>query len=106
MIAAADLSTALKEKFPTVTVRNSVDHPAFNVSADRVLAVLKYCRDEFACDFLIDLTAVDWDKVSPRFTVVYHLYSSTRHAYVRIAANCADDLNPTMPSAGDLWAGA
>lgn len=106
MTAVVDFSTALKEKFPLVTARSSTDCPAYNVPADQALAVLKYLRDEFAYDFLIDLTAVDWDKATPRFTVIYHLYSSAVHAYVRVAADCADDLEPTMPSAVPVWPGA
>ena len=72
-----------------------------------VPAVLKYLRDEFAFDFLADLTAIDWaEGVSPRFTVVYHLYSTTGHGYLRVAANCASDTEPTAPSVVPLWAGA
>ena len=106
-MTAVDLPTALKGKFPQATPRASLDWPAFNVPAGQVLAALMYLRDELACDFLTDLTAVDWGQaVSPRFTVVYHLYASAQHFYVRIAADCADDLNPAMPSATALWPGA
>jgi NADH-quinone oxidoreductase subunit C len=28
------------------------------------------------------------------------------HGYVRLAADCADDVNPSMPSATSLWPGA
>jgi len=44
--------------------------------------------------------------VSPRFTVVYHLFSTTRHDYLRVAAACADNLAPTMPTATGLWPAA
>src|SRR5258708_10044959 len=106
MTAAADLPTALKEKFPQASPRVSTDWPAYNIPADHILALLKYLRDEFAYDFLVDLTAVDWDKATPRFTVVYHLYSSSRHTYVRVASDCTNDLEPSMPSAVDLWPAA
>ena len=53
------------------------------------------------------MTAIDWSAAkSPRFTVVWHLLSTTGHAYVRIAADCADDAHPAMPSATGLWPGA
>jgi NADH-quinone oxidoreductase subunit C len=105
----ADATTALKEKFPQVTDRPSVDHPAFNVPAADVVAVLKFLRDEAAFDLLMDVTAIDWaEGVSPRFTVVYHLLSTTRTgSYIRVAANCAgSDAEPTIPSVVSLWAGA
>jgi NADH-quinone oxidoreductase subunit C len=72
-----------------------------------VLEVLRSLRDEAGYDFLADLTAIDWSAAkSPRFTVVWHLLSTAGHAWVRIAADCADDARPSMPSATGLWAGA
>jgi NADH-quinone oxidoreductase subunit C len=107
MTAAADLATALTDKFPQVTRRESLDCPACNVAPGEALAVLQWLRDEFAFDMLVDLTAIDGGAgKSPRFTVVWHLLSTTRHTYVRLAANCADDAHPTMPSATGLWPGA
>jgi NADH-quinone oxidoreductase subunit C len=107
MTATADLATALTDKFPQVTRRESLDWPACNVPSGEALAVLQCLRDQFAFDMLVDVTAVDWGVgKSPRFTVVWHLLSTTRHAYVRVAADCANDTNPTMPSATGLWPGA
>jgi NADH-quinone oxidoreductase subunit C len=107
MSAPADATTALKEKFPQVTERPSLDHPAVNVPVADLVGVLKYLRDEFTFDHLADLTAIDWaEGASPRFTVVYHLYSTTRQAYLRVAANCASDTEPAAPSIVPLWAGA
>ena len=68
---------------------------------------LQYLRDTQGYDFLMDVTAVDWSaEQSPRFTVVWHLYSSVKHAYVRVAADCPSDAEPAMASATGLWAGA
>jgi len=105
----ADATTAIKEKFPQVTDRASADHPAVNVPIGDLLAVLKYLRDEFAFDLLMDITAIDWaEGASPRFTVVYHLLSTSRPgSYIRVAAACGGtDLDPTAPSVVSLWAGA
>lgn len=107
MTATTDVAAALTESFPQVTARASLDWPAFNVPAGQLLDVLRYLRDEWAFDLLADVTAIDWSTAnSPRFTVVWHLLSTARHTYVRLAANCADDANPTMPSATGLWPGA
>jgi NADH-quinone oxidoreductase subunit C len=106
---SADATTALKEKFPQVTDRPSSDHPALNVPIGELVAVLTHLRDEFAFDLLMDLTAIDWaEGTSPRFTVVYHLLSTTRPGtYIRIAANCTGtEAEPTAPSVVALWAGA
>jgi NADH-quinone oxidoreductase subunit C len=107
MSAPADATTALQERFPQVTDRASLDHPAFNVPVTDVPAVLKFLRDGSGYDLLADLTAIDWaEGASPRFTVVYHLFSTARHGYLRIAVNCASDTEPTAPSVAGLWPGA
>jgi NADH-quinone oxidoreductase subunit C len=103
----AELPTAVTRQFPSATPRPSLDCPAFNVPAAEVIAVLQWLRDTQGYDLLMDVTAVDWSaEKSPRFTVVWHLYSGTKHAYVRLAADCASDTEPAMPTASGLWAGA
>ncbi len=107
MTATADIATFLAGRFPSVTGRPSLDWPAFNAPAAQVLDVLRSLRDEAGYDLLADVTAIDWSAAkSPRFTVVWHLLSTTGHAYVRIAADCGDDAHPAMPSATGLWPGA
>src|SRR4051812_49109940 len=104
MSVLTDATAAVKEKFPQVTPRASLDHPAVNVAVGEVVAVLKFLRDELGFDLLTDLTAIDWSEgVSPRFTVVYHLFSTTSHAYLRVATNCAGDAEPAVPSVEELW---
>ena len=107
MTAPSAAKTALKEKFPQVTDRPSADHDAVNVPVGEVVAVLIYLRDEFAFDLLMDLTAIDWDEgASPRFTVVYHLFSSVNLGYIRVATDCASNDEPTAPSVVELWPAA
>ena len=106
-MTAPAAATALKEKFPQATDRVSADHVALNVPAADVFSALKYLRDEFAFDLLADLTAIDWsESVSPRFTVVYHLFSTSHHSYLRVCADCANDLEPSIASAVAIWPGA
>ena len=72
-----------------------------------LLGVLKALRDEHGFDMLVDVTAVDWAAdANPRFTVVYHVFSTAWHEYVRVAADCADDAAPEVPSVTALWPGA
>jgi NADH-quinone oxidoreductase subunit C len=107
MSAPADATFALKEKFPQVADRASLDHPAFNVPVASVFAVLKFLREERGFDMLVDLTAVDWaEGVSPRFTVVYHLLSTATPGYIRIATDCVSDSEPAAPSVVSLWPAA
>jgi NADH-quinone oxidoreductase subunit C len=107
MTAAVDVAAFLSGRFPQVSARPSGDCPAFNVPAGQVTEVLRSLRDEAGYDFLADVTAIDWSSaVSPRFTVVWHLASTTMHDTVRLAADCADDAQPSMSSATSLWPGA
>jgi NADH-quinone oxidoreductase subunit C len=107
MSATPNVLAALQEKFPQATARASGDHAAVNVPAADAHAALKFLRDEQGFDFLVDLTAIDWaEGVSPRFTVVYHLLSTVRHDYVRVATNCPNDATPAIATVSDLWAGA
>ena len=107
MTTDVDLTTAVSQQFPSASPRASLDCLAFNILAAEVPAVLQYLRDVQGFDFLTDLTAIDWTaETSPRFTVIWHLYSSGQHRYVRVAADCTSATEPVMPSATGLWAGA
>ena len=107
MSAPADLLAALKLVFPQVTDRATLDHPALDVPAEQVVAVLAHLRDRAGFDFLVDLTAIDnGEDALPRFTVVYHLFSTTRMEYVRIATACPGGADATAPSVTSLWPGA
>lgn len=107
MTTDVEITTAVSQQFPSATPRASLDCPAFNIPAAEALALLQHLRDTQGYDFLMDVTGIDWSaEKSPRFTVVWHVYSSTKHTYVRVAADCASDSEPAMPSATGLWAGA
>ncbi len=105
--AADDPIVALQSKFSSASARDSLDHPAVNVSVAEAAALLGWLRDEQGYNFLVDVTAVDWsEEVSPRFSAVWHLYSTTNHGYIRVVADCADDADPVAPTVTHLWPSA
>jgi NADH-quinone oxidoreductase subunit C len=107
MTIDVEITNAVSQQFPSATPRASLDCPAFNVPAAEAPALLRHLRDAQGYDFLMDVTAIDWSaEKSPRFTVVWHLYSSTKHTYVRVAADCPSDSDPEVPSVSGLWPGA
>jgi NADH-quinone oxidoreductase subunit C len=107
MPAALDAVAALKGRWAGVTDRASLDFPAVNVPASDLLAVLGSLKDDHGFDMLADVSGVDWSPVAaPRFTVVYHVFSTAGHDYVRVAADCADSSAPEVPSATGIWPGA
>lgn len=95
-----------KERFEYLTERASADHLAVNCPADKLIELATTLRDELSYDMLIDVTAIDWDAESPRFTGVYHFLSSSKHVYLRVAVDCADDINPTLPTLSELYPAA
>ncbi|HXN35760.1 MAG TPA: NADH-quinone oxidoreductase subunit C [Opitutaceae bacterium] len=107
MPKALEALAALKGRWAGVADRASLDHPAVNVPAPDLLPVLKSLKEEHGFDMLTDISGVDWAAgARPRFTVVYHVFSTQSHEYVRVAADCADDAAPEVPSAVGLWPGA
>ena len=107
MPAALDAVAALKGGWAGVTDRASLDHAAVNVPASDLPGILGLLKRDHGFDMLVDISGVDWGmNAKPRFTVVYHVFSTLGHEYVRVAADCADDLVPEVPSVTPLWAGA
>lgn len=63
------------------------------VERERILDALSLLRDEreLAFEMLTDVTAVDLLPATPRFEVVYHLYSVSRNHRVRIKARVPEE---------------
>lgn len=95
-----------QERFDYLTERPSSDHLAVNCPPEKLVEFTTALRDDFGYDMLIDVTAVDWDAQSPRFTGIYHLLSTTKHEYLRIAVACPDDIHPSLPSLTSVFAAA
>ncbi len=101
-----DRLTAIREAYPRLSARASADWPAWNCPQEDLLSVLSQLRDEHGFDFLTDVTAIDHYEQRPRFEVVYHLYSTQRHEYLRLATPCEDAEHPRCVSVTSLWAAA
>jgi NADH-quinone oxidoreductase subunit C len=68
--------------------------------------LLKFCKDDPQCHFniLMDVIAVDFLGQTPRFEVVYILYSLIHHHRIRIKVRVED--GESLPTASRLWASA
>jgi NADH-quinone oxidoreductase subunit C len=77
------------------------------VVAERVAEVLRFLRDDADCEFemLTDLCAVDYLGETPRFEVVYHLYSVTKNHRLRVKVRVAED-PCVIDTACDVWPSA
>ena len=110
-MSGAEILTDLRARFAPAVV-DSHEHrgdATLVVTRERLLDVLRTCRDEpaFEFDVLMDLTAVDYSKFpgredGPRFEVVYHLYSIPKNHRLRVKVQVEEDA-PLVPSAVGLW---
>lgn len=104
-MSAIDKNQFLSQ-FDYLTVRESSDHLAFNCPSEKLLEFCSLLRDKYGFDLLLDVTAIDWDVATPRFTGVYHFYSTTSSIYLRVASDCPDNVNPVLPSLSSIYSGA
>ncbi len=93
----------LTASYPYLTPRPSSDHPSVNCPVENLLELAGALRDRESFDLLSDITCIDWFTSSPRFSAVYHFYSSTGHRYLRVVVALKDDEHPRAPSLTGLW---
>jgi NADH-quinone oxidoreductase subunit C len=67
----------------------------------RIAALL---RTRFRYSFLADLCAADYPLRTPRFEVIYHLYSFRENRRLRVKLKCDD--GDLVPSVAAVWGGA
>ncbi|MFC1557572.1 NADH-quinone oxidoreductase subunit C [candidate division KSB1 bacterium] len=79
---------------------------AVNVKKDSVFEIIQFLKEspDAAFDFLVDITAVDYLKLSgpERYAVIYHLQSYTYLRRLRIKAWVPED-DLSVPSMYPLW---
>jgi len=98
--------TELLARFSFLGIRESLDHSAYNCPQAELLGFLKALQEQLGYDLLMDVTAIDHYETSPRFEVVYHLFSTSTHRWIRIASPCSGDEEPKALSVVSLWPGA
>jgi NADH-quinone oxidoreductase subunit C len=107
----SDILARLQERFGAAVLAAEARQgdPTLVVELAALPEVLRFCRDDAALrfDMLMDLTAVDYltypgREDTPRFEVVYHLYSVPHNHRVRIKAGVEEDA-AEVPSAVPLW---
>jgi NADH-quinone oxidoreductase subunit C len=77
------------------------------VARERIAAALASLRDhpDTRCEMLSDLTVVDYLGRTPRFEVVYQLYSLTHNHRLRVKVPVPEE-DAVVPSATGLWKSA
>jgi NADH-quinone oxidoreductase subunit C len=103
---AAQMTEALKQNsaMPCSKRRNSVASTRSSSRSPARSRCLKYCRDELAFDYLVDVSSLDYLGKEPRFEMVYELYGYGHLQHLRVRAAVAEDVE--VPTVSDIWATA
>ncbi|MBF0520398.1 MAG: NADH-quinone oxidoreductase subunit C [Nitrospirae bacterium] len=103
----AEIAAKIKELYPAdvVDVRDFRGQCALVVKKDDILEILMRLHDdpEFNFDFLKDLCGVDYlSKRTPRFEVIYQLYSIQHKHMIRIAVQVPEK-SLSLESCTCIW---
>ena len=86
-----------------ILLKNSFrDELSLTVTKDSLIEIMTFCKKDLGFDYLVDITAVDNLGVSPRYEVVYELYSYSNSCHLRIKVG-ADESEREVPSVVSLW---
>jgi len=64
--------------------------------------VAKFCRNELAFDYLLDISSVDNFGEEPRFEMVYELYSMSLETHLRLKIKVSEE-GDEVPTVSDIW---
>ena len=86
-----------------ILLKNSFrDELSLTVTKDSLIEIMTFCKKDLGFDYLVDLTAVDNLGISPRYEVVYELYSYSDSCHLRIKVG-VDESEREVSSVVDLW---
>lgn len=106
-MTATETAEAVKNKFAEKVGKISEFRGETTIVIDRdsIHAILQFCRDELAFDYLVDISSIDNFGEEPRFEMVYHVYSYASLTHIRIKAKVSEE-NREVDTVSNLWATA
>ncbi len=100
----------LQEKFPdeVVEVVEFRGDTTVEVKPEKIVEIMTALRDghDTGCKYLSMIAGMDYSPASPRFGVVYNLYSHKHHSRITLKTRLADDLAPAIDSVASVWSTA
>jgi NADH-quinone oxidoreductase subunit C len=100
----------VEEKFPeeVVEVVEFRGDTTIEVKPERIVEIMTALRDghDTGFKYLSMIAGMDYSPASPRFGVVYNLYSHKHHNRITLKTRLADDLAPAIDSVAQVWATA
>ncbi|NOY35977.1 MAG: NADH-quinone oxidoreductase subunit C [Chlorobi bacterium] len=92
----------LTRLFPYATIQEGNQYAELFIPADKwheTAQILK-SNDSIPFDYLISLTAVDY---LTKFTVVYHLESTSTHDFIVVKTDVENREDPQIDTVSDIW---
>jgi NADH-quinone oxidoreductase subunit C len=103
-LPVAEVATRVRERFAGAIGDGPgpKDDVCLWVTGDRIHDVVSFLKQEHDFDVLMDETCVDHPERTPRFEVIYNLYSmgSGRRIFLKVGT---DDSEPGVPTVADLY---
>ena len=100
----------LEEKFPdeVVEVVEFRGDTTIEVKTERIVEIMTALKDghDTGFKYLSMIAGMDYSPASPRFGVVYNLYSHKNHSRITLKTRLADDLAPAIDSVSKVWSTA
>jgi NADH-quinone oxidoreductase subunit C len=75
---------------------------SYSIATDDLREIAKFCRDELAFDYLLDITSIDNFGGEPRFEIVYELYSMPHAVHLRLKLQVSEDVG-AVDTVSDIW---
>ena len=73
-----------------VSAKEFAGQVTVTVAREAIARVARHLKDAEDFKYCVDVTAVDWKDRQPRFDVVYHFYSFSKNARIRVKCGAAD----------------
>lgn len=101
-----ELMNILRNSGYDVDVFVSIDCVTCLVKKEDLYDFMKFLKTDENLKFnmIVDVTAVDYPEVEPRFEIVYHVYSIDNNIRLRIKSKVEE--NDSLESVTSLWKGA
>jgi NADH-quinone oxidoreductase subunit C len=84
----ASISAAVPDA--VVSAKQFAGQVTVTVAREKIVDVARHLKDAEDFKYCVDVTAVDWRDRQPRFDVVYHFYSFSKNARIRLKLGCAE----------------
>ena len=87
-----------------LSAKEFVGQITVTVAREAIARVARHLKDAEDFRYCVDVTAVDWKDRAPRFDVVYHFYSFSKNARIRVKCGAGD--GEEVPSIASVYLAA